>query len=104
MRESMGRERQTSPVVAAIGHFLMGLIVGVVSIAVLPTRLIGRGGFRGISLFLSPLGTGLAMHALGDFWRERGSEPSALFTFRGGAAFAFGMALVRFVYVERMFF
>jgi hypothetical protein len=47
---------------------------------------------------LSPIGTGIAMHWIGEFWRERGRP--ALFSFRAGAIFAFGMALVRFVYLE----
>ena len=67
----------------------------------LPTRVIaGRRPFRGVSLLLSPLGTGLAMHILGEFWSNRGKERPALFSFRAGAAFAFGMALVRFLYLE----
>ena len=39
------------------------------------------------------------MHSLGEFWRERGRDRPILFSFRAGALFAFGMALVPFVYV-----
>jgi hypothetical protein len=43
---------------------------------------------------------GIVMHWLGEFWRARGRDTPILFSFRSGAIFAFGMALVRFVYVE----
>ena len=54
----------------------------------------------GLSLGLSPVGTGIAMHWLGEMWRDRGKDPPALFSFKAGALFAFGMAVVRFVYLE----
>jgi hypothetical protein len=54
----------------------------------------------GLSLVLAPIGTGVvAMHGLGEFWLRRGMDRPALFSFRAGAIFAFGMALVRFVYL-----
>jgi hypothetical protein len=47
-----------------------------------------------------PLGTGVAMHWIGEFWVQRQKDRPALFSFRAGALFAFGMALVRFIYLE----
>jgi hypothetical protein len=79
----------------------MGLVAGVLSLLLFGSRLTQRGPIPGLSLVASPLGTGLAMHWLGEFWREREKDRPALFTFRAGAIFAFGMALVRFLYFER---
>jgi len=101
LSHSMRTERKASPVLAGIGHLLMGLIAGVISLFILPGRLAPRSPLPGVSLVLSPLGTGLAMHLLGERWRERGHDPPKLFSFWSGAIFAFGMALVRFLFVER---
>jgi presenilin-like A22 family membrane protease len=99
VKASVRRERDVPPLLADIGHFVLGSIAGAVSL-LLFGRLFARGPLPGISLLLSPLGTGLAMHVLGEFWRNRGREASGLMTFRGGAIFAFGMALVRFLSLE----
>jgi len=40
------------------------------------------------------------MRLVGDFWEPRQGWRPALFTFRGGALFAFGMAVVRFGYLQ----
>jgi len=104
LKDSVRRERKATPVLAGIGHLLMGMTAGVLSLFLFGSRLTQRGPFPGISLILSPLGTGLAMHWLGEFWRDRGKDPPVLFTFRAGAIFAFGMALVRFLYLERQSF
>lgn len=100
LKDSTRLERETTPALAAVGHFLMGLIAGVLSLAIIGRRLAPHGPLPGISLVLSPIGTGIAMHWIGEFWRERGRDRPALFSFRAGAIFAFGMALVRFVYFE----
>ena len=78
----------------------MGVIAGVVSLLIFGQRLAPPSPFPGISLVLSPLATGIAMHWIGEFWSEREWDRPALFTFRAGAVFAFGMALVRLVYLE----
>jgi hypothetical protein len=50
---------------------------------------------------LSPMLAGLVMHYYGRWRESRGSEPSYTATFLGGALFAFGMALVRFLLIGR---
>jgi hypothetical protein len=100
LKHSGRSERRANPVLAAFGHFLMGLCAGVISLFILGRRLMPQSPLPGISLVLSPIGTGIAMHLIGEFWRERGRDRPALFSFRAGAIFAFGMALVRFVYFE----
>ena len=94
------RVRQSRPLVAGIAQFLMGLSAGVLSLLILSRRLWPQSAIPGLSLVLSPVGTGIAMHWLGELWRDRGKQPPALFSFKAGAIFAFGMALARFVYLE----
>ena len=94
------RERESRPLAAAITQFLMGRCAGVLSLLIYSRRLMPHSAMRGLSLVLSPLGTGMAMHWLGEMWRNRGKDPPALFSFKAGALFAFGMAVVRSVYLE----
>ena len=94
------RKRESTAALAAPGHFLMGAGAGIVSLLIVGRRLTPHSPLSGLSLFLSPLGTGLAMHWIGEFWREREMDRPGLFSFQAGAIFALGMALVRFVYLE----
>ena len=98
LKEALRRNRRVNPVLASVGQWVLGAAAGGVSLLVLPARLTEGALFPGISLLLSPLATGLIMDELGDRWIARGKQPPALFNFRAGASFAFGMALVRFLY------
>jgi hypothetical protein len=100
MKDSLRPEHESRPRLAGLGHFLMGLSAGVLSLLAFGTRLLPRPAIPGLSLVVSPIGTGIAMHWIGEWWRERGRDKPALFSFWAGAIFAFGMALVRFVYLE----
>ena len=99
LTDAVGPQREARPVAAGFGHLLMGLVAGIISLGVVRHRLTPQSPVPGISLIMSPLVTGLVMDTLGRLWRDRGDRP-ALFTFRGGAVFAFGMALVRFVWIQ----
>lgn len=100
LAHGMRRERTANPILARIGHFIMGLVAGVLSLLIFSGRVLARPIVPGASLVLSPLVTGIAMRWLGELWRSRGREAPALYSFWSGAIFAFGMALVRFVYLE----
>ena len=78
----------------------MGSFAGALSLLIFSARFFARPAIPGLSLVLSPIATGAAMHWLGELWRSRGREAPALFSFRAGAIFAFGMAIVRFAYLE----
>ena len=52
----------------------------------------------GISLVLAPLVAGLTLRPVGQV-RTRKQMPSQAGTFRGGALFAFSMALIRLVWI-----
>lgn len=100
LADSTRSEGEATPVLAGTGHLLLGVSAGVISLYIVPGRLAPHSPLPGVSLVLSPIGTGIAMHWIGEFWRARGKDRPILFSFRAGAIFAFGMALVRFVYVE----
>jgi uncharacterized membrane protein YeaQ/YmgE (transglycosylase-associated protein family) len=100
LQEAVSDEDQSQRVAAAAGHLLLGAVAGVVSLLLLRQRIV-RPWIPGVSLILAPLGTGVLLDALGRSWVRRGNVRMALFTFRGGMCFGLGMAIVRFVYVER---
>jgi hypothetical protein len=88
-------------VFAGLGALLLGAVAGAITRVVWPGRIVAPGPLPSLSLLLSPVITGLAMDRYGE-WREtRGGSRSFLATFWGGALFAFGMALVRFLWTER---
>lgn len=79
---------------AALGYATLGFTLGALSSLLLPQPVLPQPATRGISLAISPVVSGLAMHLWGS-WRARG--PQGLATFWGGASFAFGCALGRFL-------
>jgi hypothetical protein len=88
------------PVTLSIGLLLVGAAIGLLSAFLVPHRLIGmRVALPGISLLLAPLVTGSAMYFSGKRLRRFEWLPSNLAGFRGGAAFAFSMALIRWWFV-----
>ncbi len=97
LKHSLRPQEKASVWLASVGHFLMGAIAGFASLLIFDRRLTPRAAVPGLSLILAPLLTGATMRWLGTFWSKRHREPPALFTFRGGAIFALGMALVRVI-------
>jgi len=98
--DSLRPDRKARPVLARVGQFLMGVAAGILSVLLFGRRLVPRPLIPGLSLVLSPIVTGIAMDWMGELLSERGKHRPALFSFWAGAVFAFGMALVRFVYLE----
>jgi hypothetical protein len=92
-----GAKRARGGVLPALGLLLLGATAGGLSVWVLPQRLGSPGPFRGASLVLAPLALGALMSAWGGHRRTRGHETTVLASFWGGAAFAFGFALARFL-------
>ena len=85
---------------AIVGYCLVGGLTGGASLYIWPTRVFPRGTAPGLSLALAPLCVGWALATWGDARRSRGHVTSSLATFSGGAGFAFGAALVRFIGVR----
>ena len=87
-----------SPVLATLGYLLLGVALGGVSLRIHRDRLFHCHPVPGLSLLVSPLCVGLIMSTWGRYRREQGYPTTNLATFCGGAAFAFGSAVVRFVW------
>jgi len=96
-QENLGRHNR-NPVLATIGYFVFGLALGGLSLLVLRAGFLAGGAApSGVSLLVSPLVMGLVMHIWGGLRRAYGHRTTNLATFHGGAAFALGVALVRFL-------
>ena len=91
--------RTYSVVRASAGQLLIGAAAGLITALLLPERLLPPVAMPGISLVLSPIGTGALMGLFGRWTRQRGNTPSSLATFRGGALFAFACAATRYLMV-----
>ena len=76
---------------------LVGVIAGVISVAIHPAPFFHFGKVHGMSLVISPLLTGLAMACIGSILRRKDRKPVPWESFWGGFAFALGMAAIRFV-------
>jgi hypothetical protein len=99
VQEAAGRENR-NPVLATIGYGLLGAILGGLSLWPLPTRLLAAAPVSGISLVVSPVVMGIVMQLWGGLRRAQGHRTTNLATWYGGAAFAFGLALVRFLWLR----
>jgi hypothetical protein len=95
IKEALGRENR-NPVLAAVGYLTFGVILGLASMSILPRRLFGPGPIPGVSLVVGPVIAGAVMATWGRIRRSRGHVTTNLATFLGGAAFALGIAIVRF--------
>jgi hypothetical protein len=101
VREPFRQRSRAHPLLAGIGLLLFGAAAGALTRLIWPTPIFRAGPLRGASLLLSPLVTGALMHRYGEWVESRARSRSSIATFWGGALFAFGMALVRFVWVAR---
>lgn len=99
LKQALGRANR-NPLLAAIGYLILGGVVGGISIWLWPQRLLRSAPVPGLGLLLSPLAGGAAMEAWGRFRRSGGHATTNLATFLGGAVFALGYAMVRFIWVR----
>jgi hypothetical protein len=79
------------------GLFVAGTLLGGLSLLFWPERVVSRGSIPGLSLVLGPAAVGAIMHLWGRYRTSRGHVTTTLATFAGGAAFALGTAVVRFL-------
>jgi hypothetical protein len=93
----VARERRNS-VLAGVGYFLFGLMLGCFSVWLFPRSFVRSESLHGINLLITPIVSGLAMSALGRLRKRQGKTLLRLDSFAYGFLFAFAMALVRFVY------
>lgn len=100
MENSFRPAKRANPFFAGCGLLLLGALVGLLAGLILPDPLFPHRHLPGISLVLAPVGVGTLMHLFGAWRRKKGGNPTCLATFWGGACFAFGMALVRWLMIR----
>jgi len=93
--------RQTpNPVVAAVGHALLGAMAGGLSLWLVPAHFVVQGGWRAANLFFTPIAVGFVMVAMGALRAKRGQSLLRIDRFAYGYLFALGLALVRFFFAK----
>ena len=85
-------------ILAVIMYLGLGVIIGWLSILIFPHSFIRSSRLHGISLIIMPLLAGLTMSGIGWLRERQGQPVIRLDTFAYGFIFAFGMALVRFLF------
>jgi RsiW-degrading membrane proteinase PrsW (M82 family) len=93
-------QRFENPWFAAIAYILLGTLMGGVSLMLFPHPIMHPSKIHGISLMIGPMLAGLVMSVVGSMLRRRDKEVTQLESFRYGFTFAFGMALVRFLFAR----
>lgn len=93
--------QKASPFFAFLGLMILGGVSGLLVSLVLPNKLIPFSRFPGISLFLSPFITGLALYIFGRWRRSNEKNTTVLAMFWGGAFFSFVFALTRYWMVSK---
>ena len=100
LRNIFSESKVISPVLAAVGYLLLGVIFGVVSVFAIPHPIIRPSKIHGISLIVSPVITGLIMSQAGVQLRRNGKKTVRIESFAYGFTFAFGIAIVRFLWLR----
>jgi hypothetical protein len=92
--------RFENTLLASISYALLGASAGGLSLLIFPRRLVRSSRLHGINVLLSPIVTGLAMSLIGSMLSRYGKKVTRIESFRYGFAVAFGIALVRFLFVS----
>lgn len=98
LAEALNRRRRSSPFLASIGYLLWGGIIGALTIIIFPALMIKNPILRVLNLLISPIIAGSAMSAIGSLRKRKGQDLLRIDSFLYGALFAFGLAIVRFLY------
>jgi hypothetical protein len=85
---------------AFFAYLFFGVAMGAFSLLLFPHHLFHPSRFHGLSLIISPVITGLAMWLLGTELLEKGKQITRIESFGYAAVFAFGMALMRFLFTR----
>lgn len=89
--------RSTNKYLGLVGCFMVGCILGLISFNIYSKKLFTSSVFPGISMLISPILVGLTMKKYGEMRIRANKTSTILATFNGGALFAFGYALIRFI-------
>lgn len=85
---------------ATIGHAVFGLALGGLSLVFFPHRLAHPSKIHGVSLIISPVIAGSLLSLTGALLRKRDKKAMQIESFGYGFVFAFGIALVRFLFAK----
>ena len=91
--------KQRNPYMAFIGYALWGLIIGGISIWILPKHIVKPSKYYGINLILTPIVAGFIMATYGNYKSRLGKIVFKIDSFCYGWVFAFGMSIIRFKYI-----
>lgn len=89
--------RPAGRLLTAFVSFLVGTFLGFVSILIIPVPLFHHTRIPGLSLLIGPPITGLSIELISRLWRGKDEPALPWESFWGGFAFAFGLALVRWI-------
>jgi hypothetical protein len=89
-----------NPVLAYIVYMVLGGVVGGLSLLLFPFPLVHPSRLPGLSVIISPVLAGLGMSMVGSTLQKRNKKAMRIESFGYGFAFAFGMAVIRFLYIH----
>jgi uncharacterized membrane protein (DUF485 family) len=92
--------RITNSVLAFIAYVIFGAFVGRSTLVWFPHPLVHPSRLHGISLILLPAIAGWVMSLIGSILRRHDRTTVRIESFTYGFAFAFGLQLVRFLFVK----
>jgi len=95
-----GRDNKPNPIAAGIGYFLFGAALGALSLFLLPESFISSDGLRWLNLIVTPVVLGFIMAMIGKARTRKGKDTVRIERFVFGYLFAFGLALIRFLFAS----
>lgn len=91
-------KRALDTIVALVKYLALGIVAGWFSTMIFPHSFIRSSRLHGISLIITPLLAALTMYGIGWIRLRQGKQRMRFGTFGYAFVFAFGMALIRFLF------
>ena len=85
---------------AAIGFLLFGVLLGGISLAIVPEHMVNSASMRIVNLVITPVVVGLFMVVLGAWRVRRGQPVLRIDRFAYGYGLALSFTLVRYFYAN----
>lgn len=89
-----------NPWLAGIGYFLLGAIIGGISLLIISSHLVVGQEWRIINLIATPVAVGFSMSLIGAWRAKRGQTVLRIDRFAYGYLFALSFALIRFWFAK----
>lgn len=94
------RRKELSPHLAALGYLTFGACLGFASLLIFPESFIQTEGLKLVNLLGTPILLGFIMLTIGRVRNRKGKATVRMEQFFYGFLFAFGLALVRFLFTS----